>query len=326
MRYVVAGAAGFIGSHLCERLLADGHQVVGIDNFITGQQLNLDALRPNSSFQFVEQDICSPPVALVPVDGPVDVVFNFACPASPIDFEPKALDILNVCSAGVLNLLSLAREKNAVFVQASTSECYGDPEEHPQRETYWGNVNPIGLRSPYDEGKRFAEALIMAHHRNLGIQTRIGRIFNTYGPRMRLGDGRVLPNFIQQALEDAPLTVFGDGSQTRSFCYVDDLVDGFLRLSRCDEVTPINIGNDVEITIGQLAQEVIELTGTGAGTSAGSASRIEYRALPKDDPKLRCPDLTKARAVLDWKPTTDRVTGLKSTIEYFRTVLATRPA
>ncbi len=318
MRYVVAGAAGFIGSHLCERLLADGHQVVGIDNVITGQQLNLDALRPNSAFQFVEQDICSPPA----VDGPVDVVFNFACPASPIDFEPKALDILNVCSAGVLNLLSLAREKNAVFVQASTSECYGDPEEHPQRETYWGNVNPIGLRSPYDEGKRFAEALIMAHHRNLGIQTRIGRIFNTYGPRMRLGDGRVLPNFIQQALEDAPLTVFGDGSQTRSFCYVDDLVDGFLRLSRCDEVTPINIGNDVEITIGQLAQEVIELT----GTSSGSASRIEYRALPKDDPKLRCPDLTKARAVLDWKPTTDRVTGLKSTIAYFRTVLATRPA
>ncbi len=318
MRYVVAGAAGFIGSHLCERLLADGHEVVGIDNFITGQQLNLDALRPNSSFQFVEQDICSPPA----VDGPVDVVFNFACPASPIDFEPKALDILNVCSAGVLNLLSLAREKNAVFVQASTSECYGDPEEHPQRETYWGNVNPIGLRSPYDEGKRFAEALIMAHHRNLGIQTRIGRIFNTYGPRMRLGDGRVLPNFIQQALEDAPLTVFADGSQTRSFCYVDDLVDGFLHLSRCDEVTPINIGNDVEITIGQLAQEVIELT----GTSSGSASRIQYRALPKDDPKLRCPDLTKARAVLDWKPTTDRVTGLKSTIAYFRTVLATRPA
>ena len=314
MRYVVAGAAGFIGSHLCERLLADGHEVVGIDNLITGQRLNLDVLRARSSFQFVEQDICSP----LAVDGPVDVVFDFACPASPIDFEPKALDILRVCSAGVLNALSLAREKDAVFVQASTSECYGDPEEHPQRETYWGNVNPIGLRSPYDEGKRFAEALIMAHHRCLGIQTRIGRIFNTYGPRMRLDDGRVLPNFIQQALEGAPLTVFGDGSQTRSFCYVDDLVDGFVRLSRCDEVTPINIGNDIEITIEQLAQEVIKLT--------GSTSRIEYRDLPQDDPKLRCPDITKARRVLDWKPKTDRTTGLKSTIEYFRTVLATRPA
>ena len=314
MRYVVAGAAGFIGSHLCERLLADGHEVVGMDNLITGQRLNLDVLRARSSFQFVEQDICSP----LAVDGPVDVVFDFACPASPIDFEPKALDILNVCSAGVLNALSLAREKDAVFVQASTSECYGDPEEHPQRETYWGNVNPIGLRSPYDEGKRFAEALIMAHHRCLGIQTRIGRIFNTYGPRMRLDDGRVLPNFIQQALEGAPLTVFGDGSQTRSFCYVDDLVDGFVRLSRCDEVTPINIGNDIEITIEQLAQEVIKLT--------GSTSRIEYRDLPQDDPKLRCPDITKARRVLDWKPKTDRTAGLKSTIENFRTVLATRPA
>jgi dTDP-glucose 4,6-dehydratase len=314
MRYVVAGAAGFIGSHLCGRLLADGNEVVGLDNLLTGQPANLELLRTNSSFQFVEQDICSPAA----VDGPVDVVFNFACPASPIDFEPKALDILNVCSAGVLNALSLARQKDAVFVQASTSECYGDPEEHPQRETYWGHVNPIGLRSPYDEGKRFAEALIMAHHRSLGLQTRIGRIFNTYGPRMRLGDGRVLPNFIQQALEDAPLTVFGEGSQTRSFCYVDDLVDGFVRLSRCDEVTPINIGNDVEITIGQLAKEIIELT--------GSASRIEYRPLPQDDPKLRCPDITKARAVLDWKPKTDRTTGLKSTIEYFRTVLTTRPA
>ncbi len=312
MRYVVAGAAGFIGSHLCERLLADGHKVVGLDNLITGQQSNLDVLRAHSSFQFVEQDICS----AAAVDGPVDVVFNFACPASPIDFEPKALNILKVCSAGVLNALSLAHEKGAVFVQASTSECYGDPEEHPQRETYWGNVNPIGLRSPYDEGKRFAEALIMAHHRTLGLQSRIGRIFNTYGPRMRLGDGRVLPNFIQQALEDAPLTVFGDGSQTRSFCYVDDLVDGFVRLSRCDEVTPINIGNDVEITIAQLAQEIIELT--------GSASRTEFRPLPQDDPKLRRPDITKARAVLDWKPKTDRTTGLKSTIDYFRTVLTTR--
>ncbi len=314
MRYVVAGAAGFIGSHLCERLLADGHEVVGIDNLITGQQLNLDVLRANSSFQFVEQDICSPPAVV----GPVDVVFNFACPASPIDFEPKALDILQVCSAGVLNALCLACEKGAVFVQASTSECYGDPEEHPQRETYWGHVNPIGPRSPYDEGKRFAEALVMAHHRGLGIQTRIGRIFNTYGPRMRLGDGRVLPNFIQQALEGAPLTVFGEGSQTRSFCYVDDLVDGFVRLSRCDDATPINIGNDVEITIGQLAQEVIDLT--------GSASRIEHLPLPQDDPKLRRPDITKARAVLDWKPETDRTTGLQSTIEYFRTVLTTRPA
>ncbi len=311
MRYVVTGAAGFIGSHLCERLLADGHDVVGVDNFITGQQQNLDDLGPQDRFTFVQQDICQ----ALPVDGGVDVVFNFACPASPIDFGSRALEILRVCSAGVLNALSLARRKGAAFVQASTSECYGDPEEHPQKETYWGHVNPIGERSPYDEGKRFSEALVMAHHRLYGMKTRLGRIFNTYGPRMRLGDGRVIPNFIRQALENAPLTVYGDGQQTRSFCYVTDLVDGFVRLSECDEVTPINIGSSTEITIRELAGAVIRLT--------RSESKIVYTPLPQDDPKLRRPDLTKAKSVLGWQPTTERSAGLNSTIEYFRTILQT---
>lgn len=309
MRYIVTGAAGFIGSHLCERLLDDGHEVVGVDNFCTGQQQNIDELQRRDQFSFAEHDVSKG----VAVEGPVDVVFNMACPASPVDFKSKSLEILSVCSAGVLNLLSLVRDKGAVFVQASTSECYGDPLEHPQQETYWGNVNPIGERSPYDEGKRFAEAQIMAYHRRHGTSTRLGRIFNTYGPRMRLGDGRVLPNFIQQALQNKPLTLYGDGEQTRSFCYVTDLVEGLLRLSRCDEVTPINLGDDREMTIKQMAEEVIELTGSG--------SEIVHQPLPSDDPRLRRPDISKAKSVLDWQPQTGRREGLEATIEYFRTVV-----
>lgn len=308
MRYLVTGAAGFIGSHLAERLLFDGHEVVGVDNFITGQSDNLGPLRSFDRFAFVEQNMSES----LRIDGPLDVVYNFACPASPVDFRSKALEILMVCSAGVSNALALAVEKNAVFVQASTSECYGDPQEHPQRESYWGHVNPVGERSPYDEGKRFAEALVTATHRTHDLRTRIGRIFNTYGPRMRPDDGRALPNFIRQALRGEPLTVYGDGSQTRSFCYVTDLVDGFVRLSTCDEPGPVNLGNPLEITIAELAREVIELT--------GSVSRIDYRPLPADDPRRRCPDITRAGTLLNWQPTTDRRTGLKSTIDYFRTL------
>lgn len=309
MRCIVTGAAGFIGSHLCERLLTDGHEVIGVDNFATGQARNLDALGHSERFTFRELDICD----RWSIDGNIDVLFNFACPASPIDFISKSLEILQVCSAGVRNGLTLARDKQAVFVQASTSECYGDPEQHPQTESYWGHVNPIGERSAYDEGKRFAEALVSAYHCRYGIKTRIGRIFNTYGPRMRLGDGRVLPNFMQQALENKPLTVYGDGSQTRSFCYVTDLVDGFVRLAGCEEAAPINIGNDLEISIKQFAEEIINLT--------HSDSVITSAALPADDPKLRCPDLAKAKRVLGWRPTTPRHTGLKLTIDYFRTLL-----
>lgn len=309
MRCVVTGAAGFIGSHLVERLLADGHEVAGIDNFITGQRSNLEALQCHERFSFFEHDIC----AALNLPGPIDMVFNFACPASPADFKTKALDILRVCSAGVQNALDLARLHGAVFVHASTSECYGDPQVHPQPETYWGHVNPVGERAPYDEGKRFAEALIMAHHRTFGLRTRLGRIFNTYGPRMRVGDGRVLPNFIQQALEGRPLTVYGDGAQTRSFCYVTDLVDGFIRLSQVDDPMPVNIGNPVELTIRQMAEEVIRLT--------GSSSTIERRPLPEDDPKQRRPDITRARRLLGWEPVTPRETGLRATIDYFRGVL-----
>ncbi len=310
MRCVVAGAAGFIGSHLCERLLADGHQVVGLDNGVTGQARNLEPLRSHPEFTFVEQDICQG----WPVTGAVDTVYNFACPASPIDFEPLSLEILAVCSDGVRQGLELAGRGGAVFVQASTSECYGDPLEHPQVETYWGHVNPIGKRSPYDEGKRYAEALITAFHRRHGLPVRIGRIFNTYGPRMRLGDGRVLPNFVQQALEGQPLTLYGDGRQTRSFCYVADLVDGFVRLAASAVVTPVNLGNPAEITIAELAREVIELT--------GSRSPLIDRPLPQDDPRRRRPDITKAQQLLNWQPTTERRRGLIQTIEDFRTQLS----
>ncbi len=314
MRCVVTGAAGFIGSHLVERLLNEGHHVVGLDNFITGQRANISLLERFESFTFIEHDICEP----LSIRGSVEIVFNLACPASPVDFRSSAIQIMRVCSEGVLLMLKLAREKNSVFVQASTSECYGDPFVHPQPESFWGYVNPIGERSPYDEGKRFAEALIMAHRRLYGMETRIARIFNTYGPRMRLGDGRVLPNFIQQALENKPLSVYGEGDQTRSFCYVTDLVDGLVRLSRSSEPYPINIGNPHEVTISEIAREIIELT--------ASRSEIAFQPLPEDDPKLRQPDITRAQKLLTWEPTTNRSEGFRKTIEYFRTLLDQSPS
>ncbi|MGB9624420.1 MAG: UDP-glucuronic acid decarboxylase family protein [Phycisphaerae bacterium] len=306
MRVVVTGAAGFIGFHLCSRLLRDGHDVVGVDNFISGQTKNARDLQRHDRFRFVRHDIIEP----IPVEGPVDRIFNLACPASPADFIPHAIEILRTCSEGVRQVLELARRTGARLMHASTSECYGDPLEHPQRETYCGNVNPIGPRSPYDEGKRFAEAMVMAYHRTHGIATGIARIFNTYGPRMRDNDGRVLPNFIRQALAHEPLTVYGDGTQTRSFCYVDDLVEGLLRRAENDFPEPINLGNPVEATMLQVAQEIIELT--------GSRSRIEFRPLPADDPRKRRPDITRARQLLGWEPTTPRREGFARTIEYFR--------
>ncbi|MCG3136662.1 MAG: UDP-glucose 4-epimerase [Phycisphaerae bacterium] len=309
MRYLVTGAAGFIGSHLVERLLLDGHDVVGVDNFLTGQTRNVLPWRDHPHFQFIEQDVTQP----WRLEQPVDVIFNFACPASPIDFHSKAMEILQVCSIGVLNLLAMAKEQRAIYVQASTSECYGDPEVHPQVESYWGRVNPIGERSPYDEGKRFAEAAVMAHHRLYGLEVRIGRIFNTYGPRMRVGDGRVLPNFIEQALSNRPLTIYGEGQQTRSFCYVTDLVDGFIRLSRSKEIKPINLGNPQEMNIREVAQLIIELI--------GSRSTIAYQPLPADDPQLRQPDIQRARTLLGWEPHTTVPDGFQRTIDYFRTIL-----
>ncbi|MFO0972795.1 MAG: GDP-mannose 4,6-dehydratase [Phycisphaerae bacterium] len=268
MRVLVAGCAGFIGYHLSRRLLDEGHAVLGVDNFLSGQPQNAAALRAVAGFQFIEADIARP----LPEIPAVDCIFNMACPASPVDFRDKAIAIMDVCSRGMQHLLEIARRDRAVILQASTSECYGDPLEHPQRETYWGNVNPIGPRSPYDEGKRFAEALCMSYHRVHGVATRLVRIFNTYGPRMRVDDGRALPTFIDQALAGRPITVHGDGSQTRSFCYVADLVDGILRLARSDVVEPVNIGNDAEITLRQAAEAVVELT--------GSRKRNQLRAAP----------------------------------------------
>ncbi|MBN1490223.1 MAG: SDR family oxidoreductase [Phycisphaerae bacterium] len=308
MRAVVTGAAGFIGYHVCQRLLRDGHEVVGVDNLETGQQRNVDDLTKLARFSFVQHNIIEP----LDIDGAVDRVFNLACPASPVDFEPRAVFILRTCSEGVRHMLDLAFHKGARFMHASTSECYGDPHEHPQRETYYGHVNPIGPRSPYDEGKRFAEAMVMAHHRTHGTAVGIVRIFNTYGPRMRGNDGRILPNFIRQALHGEPLTVYGDGSQTRSFCYVDDLVEGIVRRPECDFVEPINLGNPIEVTVREVAEEVIELT--------GSRSRIEVRPLPGDDPRKRRPDITRAREKLGWEPTVPRRDGFLRTIEYFRSV------
>jgi len=306
MRIIVTGAAGLIGYHLCRRLLDEKHHVIGIDNFSTGQRSNAEQLAQEGGFHLLEHDICQP----VRLDGPVDLIYNLACPPSPVDFATRPLEILRTCSDGVRQMLELACDKKAVFLQASTSECYGDPLVNPQPETYWGNVNPIGPRSCYDEGKRFAEALTMSYHRQRGLPTRIVRIFNTYGPRMRADDGRALPTFINQALRGEPLTVFGDGSQTRSFCYVEDLVDGIVRLGGSDVVEPVNIGSQEEVTIGQVAREVIELT--------CSQSTIEYRPLPQDDPKVRRPDNTRARQLLGWQPATDRRKGFTRTIEHFR--------
>jgi dTDP-glucose 4,6-dehydratase len=306
MRIIVTGAAGFIGFHLCRVLLNTGHDIIGIDSMTTGSEANAGDLQGERNFTFLRRDIAEGSE----VEGPVARIYNLACPASPVDFRDKAVEIMNTCSLGVRNMLELARAKGALFLQASTSECYGDPLEHPQRESYWGHVNPIGPRAPYDEGKRFAEALTMSYYRLHGIQTRIVRIFNTYGPRMRADDGRMLPTFISQALANQPLTVHGDGSQTRSFCYVHDLVQAILRAADSDYHEPINIGNDAEITIQQAAEAVIELT--------GSQSPIQHVDRPLNDPERRRPDLTLARGILGWSPTTPWREGFTRTIEYFR--------
>jgi len=307
MNVIVAGGAGFIGSHLSRRLANEGHRVVVLDNFLTAPKWNADLLRQFKNIEIIEQDITQP---IANRWTKIDEIYDLACPASPVDFGPKAIDILRVCSLGLMNLLELARTHQAAVFQASTSECYGDPLVNPQPETYWGNVNPIGARSCYDEGKRFAEAAAMAYHRKYGLKIRIGRIFNTYGPDMRLDDGRVLPNFIGQALTGQPLTVYGDGRQTRSFCYVDDLVEGILRLVRGDYIGPVNLGNPEEIPVLQLAREVLEIT--------GSSCPIDFKPLPGDDPKVRQPDITLAKKLLNWQPQVDRITGIKKTVPYFR--------
>ena len=304
---VVTGGAGFLGSHLTDRLLADGHRVIAVDNFITGSTANIEHLAGNENYRFIKHDVSS--YIFLPDD--VDYVFHFASPASPIDYLEFPIPTLKVGSLGTHNALGLARDKKAAFLLASTSECYGDPLVHPQREDYWGNVNPIGPRGVYDEAKRFAEAMTMAYHRYHKLNTHIVRIFNTYGPRMRLRDGRVVPAFIGQALTGQPLTIFGDGSQTRSFCYCSDLIDGIYRLSRSEFHEPVNIGNPREMTIRQFAEEIIRITGT--------RSQIEYRPLPVDDPKVRQPDITRAKSVLGWEPRVEFDEGIRTTIDYFRT-------
>ncbi|HYO57379.1 UDP-glucuronic acid decarboxylase family protein [Archangium sp.] len=308
-RVVVLGGAGFVGSHLCERLLDDGAAgVVSVDNYITGNEQNVAHLRGRSGFEVVRQDITEG----LSVDGPVHYVFNMASPASPIDYAKLPLETMRVGSVGTENGLELARARNAVFLQASTSEVYGDPLVHPQREDYWGNVNPIGPRACYDEAKRYAEALTMVYGRSYGVKTRIVRIFNTYGPRMRLNDGRVVPAFVGQALRGEDFTVFGDGTQTRSFCYVRDLVDGLVRLALSDVTEPVNIGNPREMTMLEFAEAV--------RAAAGGGGRIVHKPLPKDDPKQRRPDIARARELLGWEPQVPLEEGLRETIAWFRAV------
>jgi dTDP-glucose 4,6-dehydratase len=304
-RALVTGGAGFLGSHLCDALLADGYLVIAVDNLLTGNLSNFDHLRNDARFEFRQIDINQPFDC-----GPVDYVFHFACPASPVDYTVHGIATLQVGSIGTFHALDIARKYCAKYFVSSTSECYGDPLQHPQKETYWGNVNPIGPRSVYDESKRFTEAVTMAYHRYYKVDTRIVRIFNTYGPRMQLNDGRVIPNFMKQALRGEDLTVYGDGGQTRSFCYVSDEIEGFLRLSKSEEHLPVNIGNPTEFTILECAKRVLAVT--------GSSSKIRYEALPPDDPKLRCPDITKARTLLGWEPKTDLETGLQLSLDYFR--------
>jgi dTDP-glucose 4,6-dehydratase len=307
MRCIVTGAAGFLGSHLSQALLADGDSVVGIDNFATGHYANLSEIAGDSRFTFLEHDITRSFDV-----GHVDFVFNFASPASPGEYMRLGVETLLVGSQGTMHALDLARKYDAGFLQASTSECYGDPLVHPQSEDYWGNVNPIGPRSVYDESKRYAEALTMAYHRYYGVNTRMVRIFNTYGPRLAAGDGRVVSNFLTQALRGDDLTVYGDGLQTRSFCYVSDLIDGILRLSRTDEHLPVNIGNPNEMTILECAREVLEIT--------GSSSKIRHEPLPQDDPARRRPDISKAARLLAWRPKIDLHAGLLLCVDYFRSL------
>jgi dTDP-glucose 4,6-dehydratase len=312
MRTVITGGAGFIGSHLCERFLQRGDEVVCVDNLITGATENIEHLRRNPRFAFIHHDVSHP----LELDGPVDNVLHFASPASPVDYLKYPIQTLKVGSLGTHNTLGLAKLKNAAYLLASTSEVYGDPEQHPQREDYWGHVNPIGVRGVYDEAKRFSEAMTMAYRRAHAVNTRIIRIFNTYGPRMRLDDGRVLPNFMGQALRGEPLTIYGDGKQTRSFCYVDDLVEGIVRLLGTDFHEPVNVGNPAEITILDFAREILALS--------GSKSTIEHRPLPQDDPKLRKPDIGRARKLLGWEPRIDRHEGLRRTLAYFQARLRRR--
>jgi dTDP-glucose 4,6-dehydratase len=306
MRVLVTGAAGFLGSHLCDRLLADGHRVIGMDNYITGSPANLAHLVHSSEFQLVMHDVTT----FIEIEGPLDGVLHFASPASPVDYLELPIQTLKVGSLGTHKALGLARAKHARFLLASTSEVYGDPLVHPQPESYWGNVNPVGPRGVYDEAKRFAEAMTMAYHRYHGLDTRIVRIFNTFGPRMRPHDGRVVSNFIMQALKGEPLTVYGDGSQTRSFCYVDDLVDGIVRLFERGGHDPTNIGNPAEFTVRQLADRVLALT--------GSKSVVVQRPLPVDDPRVRQPDISRAREQLQWEPRVPLDEGLTRTIAFFR--------
>ncbi len=313
-RVLVAGGAGFIGSHLCERLLADGCDVICFDNLLTGRMDNIEPLLGHPRFTFENYDVTN----YLYVAGPLDAVLHFASPASPADFERLPIQILKVGSLGTHKALGLAKAKGARFLLASTSECYGDPEVNPQPESYWGHVNPIGIRGVYDEAKRFAEAMTMAYHRHHGVDVRIVRIFNTFGPRMQLADGRAIPNFMTQALRGEPLTIFGDGSQTRSFCYVDDLVEGILRLLRSAYVGPVNIGNPREMSLLEMAQAIIEIS--------GSSSPVEHHALPPDDPKVRRPDIGLARRVLDWSPRVSVEEGLERTCAYFRAALAKKDA
>jgi len=308
-RALVTGGAGFLGSHLCDGLLAEGYTVAAVDNLLTGSLSNIKHLRNDSRFEFVEKDVCQPGEW-----GALDYVFHFASPASPVDYAEHGIETLRVGSYGTFEALEIAKRCGARFMMASTSECYGDPLIHPQPESYWGNVNPIGPRSVYDEAKRFSEAVTMAFRRYHQVDTRILRIFNTYGPRMQINDGRVIPNFMWQALRGENLSVYGDGSQTRSFCYVSDEVDGILRLARSSEHEPVNIGNPTEFTILECAEKVIATT--------GSSSRIKFEPLPQDDPKQRRPDISKARRLLGWEPKIDLETGLKLSLEYFRNAVS----
>jgi dTDP-glucose 4,6-dehydratase len=310
LRIVVSGAAGFIGSHFCDLLLARGHTAVALDNFLTGNRCNLRHLEGDPAFRLLEQDVTKP----FSIDGPVDCVVNMASPASPKDYLAYPIETLEVGSIGTQRMLELALEKDARFLLTSTSECYGDPLEHPQTESYWGHVNPVGPRSCYDESKRFAEAITMAYHRKFGLRTNIVRIFNTYGPRMKLDDGRVVPSFLDQALRGDAITVFGDGTQTRSFCYVSDLVEGIYRLMLADERYPVNLGNPSEMTILEFAHHIQRLT--------GARSSIVFRPLPEDDPRQRRPDISKAQTLLGWEPKISLSEGLKPTIDYFRQVQA----
>jgi dTDP-glucose 4,6-dehydratase len=308
-RALVTGGAGFLGSHLCDALLGEGWSVVVVDNLLTGRLTNIDHLKNDSRFEFINKDICQPFDV-----GQVDFVFHFASPASPVDYSEHGIETLQVGSLGTFNALDIAKKYNAKYLVSSTSECYGDPLEHPQKETYWGNVNSIGPRSVYDEAKRFTESVTMAYHRYHKVDTRIVRIFNTYGPRLQLNDGRVVSNFMKQALRGEPLTVYGNGQQTRSFCYVSDEVDGFLRLAKSDEHLPVNIGNPNEFTILECAQLVLKVT--------GSKSKIAYEPLPQDDPKQRQPDITKARQLLGWEPKIQLEAGLQMSLDYFKKAVA----